>query len=50
MLVPNGAVTAGVVIAFLLYLDQFFSPIQQLSQVFDTWQQAARVDATRSTS
>ena len=28
-------------IAFLLYLDQFFSPIQQLSQVFDTWQQAA---------
>ena len=23
-------------IAFLLYLDQFFSPIQQLSQVFDT--------------
>ena len=29
------------VIAFLLYLDQFFSPIQQLSQVFDTWQQAA---------
>jgi len=34
-------VTAGVVIAFILYLDQFFSPIQQLSQVFDTWQQAA---------
>ena len=28
-------------IAFVLYLDQFFSPIQQLSQVFDTWQQAA---------
>jgi ATP-binding cassette, subfamily B, bacterial len=28
------------VIAFLLYLDQFFSPIQQLSQVFDQWQQA----------
>ena len=33
--------TAGVVIAFVLYLDQFFSPIQQLSQVFDTWQQAS---------
>ncbi len=32
--------TAGVVIAFLLYLDQFFAPIQQLSQVLDTWQQA----------
>ncbi|MGI8663444.1 MAG: ABC transporter ATP-binding protein [Acidimicrobiales bacterium] len=40
-LVHDDAVTAGVVIAFLLYLDQFFSPIQQLSQVFDTWQQAA---------
>jgi ATP-binding cassette subfamily B protein len=34
-------VTTGVVIAFILYLDQFFSPIQQLSQVFDTWQQAS---------
>ncbi|HEY1281679.1 MAG TPA: ABC transporter ATP-binding protein, partial [Acidimicrobiales bacterium] len=40
-LVAHGVVTAGIVIAFLLYLDQFFSPIQQLSQVFDTWQQAA---------
>jgi ATP-binding cassette subfamily B protein len=39
-LVSSHVVTAGVVIAFLLYLDQFFSPIQQLSQVFDTWQQA----------
>ena len=34
-------VTSGVVIGFLLYLDQFFSPIQQLSQVFDTYQEAA---------
>ncbi len=40
VLVSRGAVTAGVVIAFVLYLDQFFSPIQQLSQVLDTWQQA----------
>jgi ATP-binding cassette, subfamily B, bacterial len=39
-LVSNGTVTAGSVIAFLLYLDLFFSPIQQLSQVFDTYQQA----------
>ncbi|MDQ1396949.1 MAG: ATP-binding cassette, subfamily bacterial, partial [Acidimicrobiaceae bacterium] len=39
-LVGESAITAGAVIAFLLYLDQFFSPIQQLSQVFDTWQQA----------
>src|SRR5207248_230073 len=31
---------AGVLIAFLLYLDQLFSPIQQLSQTFDQWQQA----------
>ncbi|MHB8466737.1 MAG: ABC transporter ATP-binding protein, partial [Acidimicrobiales bacterium] len=34
-------VSAGVVIGFLLYLDQFFSPIQQLSQLFDTYQEAA---------
>ena len=34
----------GTVIAFLLYLDQFFAPIQQLSQVFDQWQQARGVD------
>lgn len=40
VLVPRGVVTSGVVIAFLLYLDMFFSPIQQLSQVLDTWQQA----------
>ncbi len=40
-LVADGSISAGVVIAFLLYLQQFFSPVQQLSQVFDTWQQAA---------
>jgi ATP-binding cassette subfamily B protein len=39
-LVGEGVLSAGAVIAFLLYLDQLFSPIQQLSQVFDTWQQA----------
>src|SRR5204863_7706301 len=39
-LVSHNMVTAGSVIAFLLYLDLFFSPIQQLSQVFDTYQQA----------
>jgi ATP-binding cassette subfamily B protein len=37
----EGALTVGVVVAFLLYLTQFFAPIQQLSQVFDTWQKAA---------
>ena len=35
------ALTVGVLIAFLLYLTQFFTPIQQLSQVFDSWQSAA---------
>jgi ATP-binding cassette subfamily B protein len=40
VLVRHGVVDVGVLIAFLLWLDQFFAPIQQLSQVFDTWQQA----------
>src|SRR6185312_3318688 len=37
----GGAISAGVLIAFLLYVDTFFSPVQQLSQVFDSYQQAA---------
>ncbi|MCU0311567.1 MAG: ABC transporter ATP-binding protein/permease [Acidimicrobiales bacterium] len=41
VLEQEGVVTTGVVIAFLLYLNQFFSPLQQLSQVLDTWQQAS---------
>jgi len=32
--------TVGTLIAFVLYLDSFFTPIQQLSQVFDSYQQA----------
>ena len=40
-LVSSGSITPAVVIAFVLYLNLFFSPIQQLSQVFDTWQQAS---------
>ena len=32
--------TSASSIAFLLYLDLFFSPIQQLSQMFDSYQQA----------
>ena len=39
-LVHHGAIATGTVITFLLYLDQFFAPIQQLSQVFEQWQQA----------
>jgi ATP-binding cassette subfamily B protein len=38
-LIAHGHLTAGALIAFLLYIDMFFSPIQQLSQVFDSWQQ-----------
>jgi len=38
-LIAHGHLTAGALIAFLLYIDMFFSPIQQLSQVFDAWQQ-----------
>jgi ATP-binding cassette subfamily B protein len=37
----TGTITAGVLIAFLLYVDTFFSPVQQLSQVFDSYQQAS---------
>ena len=39
--VVTGAVSAGTLLAFVLYLDSFFSPIQQLSQIFDGYQQAA---------
>jgi ATP-binding cassette subfamily B protein len=38
-LVASGHLTSGALIAFILYIDMFFSPIQQLSQVFDSWQQ-----------
>jgi ATP-binding cassette subfamily B protein len=38
-LVASGSLQPGVLIAFILYIDLFFSPIQQLSQVFDSWQQ-----------
>jgi ATP-binding cassette, subfamily B, bacterial len=38
--VRNGALTAGALIAYLLYIDMVFSPVQQLSQVFDGYQQA----------
>ncbi|MBW0100782.1 ABC transporter ATP-binding protein, partial [Pseudonocardia sp. KRD-184] len=44
--VAAGDLTPGVLTAFLLYLGLFFSPVQQLSQVFDAYQQA-RVGLTR---
>jgi ATP-binding cassette subfamily B protein len=39
-LLPSGPRAGAEVIVFLLYLDLFFTPIQQLSQVFDSYQQA----------
>jgi ATP-binding cassette subfamily B protein len=45
-LIASGQLTPGALIAFLLYIDRFFSPIQQLSQVFDAWQQT-RVSVRR---
>jgi len=36
----SGALTAGALIAYLLYIDMVFAPVQQLSQVFDGYQQA----------
>jgi ATP-binding cassette subfamily B protein len=39
-LIHGGSLTTGQLVAFLLYLDLLFAPIQQLSQVFDTYQQA----------
>ena len=38
-MIAQGQLTAGALIAFVLYIDLFFTPIQQLSQVFDSWQQ-----------
>ncbi|RZS91073.1 ATP-binding cassette subfamily B protein [Motilibacter rhizosphaerae] len=38
--VRSREISAGELIAFLLYVDLFFAPVQQLSQVFDGYQQA----------
>ena len=40
VLVAHHSLSVGELIAFLLYLNLFFAPIQQLSQVFDSYQQA----------
>jgi ATP-binding cassette subfamily B protein len=39
--VHTGTLTAGALIAFLLYLEALAVPVQDLSQVFDGYQQAA---------
>ena len=46
--VVAGTLTVGTLLAFVLYLDSFFAPVQQLSQVFDGYQQA-RVGLARIT-
>ena len=44
--VASGDLSVGVLLAFMLYLNLFFSPVQQLSTVFDGYQQA-RVGLSR---
>lgn len=39
-LVLRGDISAGVLIAFVLYMSLLFDPIQELSQIFDAYQQA----------
>ncbi|WP_432156656.1 ABC transporter ATP-binding protein [Streptomyces sp. bgisy153] len=38
--IQDGTLTTGALVAYLLYIDLFFAPVQQLSQVFDGYQQA----------
>ncbi|HET6857715.1 MAG TPA: ABC transporter ATP-binding protein [Streptomyces sp.] len=38
--IEAGTLTAGALVAYLLYIELFFAPVQQLSQVFDGYQQA----------
>ncbi|MFJ6883344.1 ABC transporter ATP-binding protein [Streptomyces californicus] len=38
--IDDGTLTTGALVAYLLYIDLFFAPVQQLSQVFDGYQQA----------
>ncbi len=40
VLVAQHSLSTGELVGFLLYLDLFFNPIQQLSQTFDAYQQA----------
>lgn len=46
--VEDGRLTTGALIAFLMYLNQLYGPIQQLGSIFDSWQRA-QVSFTRIT-
>ncbi|MGW1540385.1 ABC transporter ATP-binding protein [Streptomyces sp. NPDC002309] len=39
--VEAATLTTGALVAYILYIDLFFAPVQQLSQVFDGYQQAS---------
>ncbi|WP_320776169.1 ABC transporter ATP-binding protein [Streptomyces sp. CRN 30] len=39
--IDDATLTIGALVAYLLYIDLFFAPVQQLSQVFDGYQQAS---------
>lgn len=38
--VADETLSIGVLVAFTMYLGQLYGPIQQLGQIFDSWQQA----------
>ena len=44
-LVFNQTLTTSALIAYVLYLTQLFAPIQQLTVILDTWQQAGAATA-----
>lgn len=39
--VAAGELSAGVLVAFVMYLGLLYGPVQQLGQIFDSWQQAS---------
>jgi ATP-binding cassette subfamily B protein len=39
-LLTEHQISAGSLLAFILYIDQVFDPVQQMSQIFDSYQQA----------
>jgi ATP-binding cassette, subfamily B, multidrug efflux pump len=40
LMVVQGEVTLGVLIAFMTYVTRFFQPVQEMSRLFTTWQSA----------